>query len=364
MRFALPVTLALLVASAATFSCGETGESEDDVSTRSVPASYGVIRAHAIMLAGKADDAPTRAVFLHDLYVSSRGNHTFPEVALHGALWGHRFLAQTQRTTEWVSEFGLTNVSAVEQLVEAAENFRKVLLETNRLVFIDTYTNYHFARLHGRKAGAERVVPKNLLEPLTRSTVAQAGTSIGPFTLAERESLYDLSLDWEQYSTVADAMSKAVRDIVSHLDVGPDIVNRMLQKAFVKPVVHFEYFPWNKYFYFNNFADKAERIRYARESYDIAERVGFAKVASSMAGYGTLPSSYFADRTGYTSREKGKRLAGCPGDANGDNKVDATDARLAEAGDRRADFNRDGVVDSLDVYVARALNGVPCTERE
>lgn len=355
--------IGLLFVAAASLSCADAGEQSEDLATRNVAANYGVIRAHAILLAGRADDAPTRATFLHDVYTSSKGNHAFPEVALHGALWGHRFLAQTQRATDWATEFGFTNVGALERLVDAAEKFRKVLLETNRLVFIDSYTNYHFARLHGRARSAETVVPRVLLDPLTQSTEAAQGR-IGPFTLRQRESLYDVALAWEQYSTVADAMSAAVRDIVAHLDVGPDIVNRLLQKAFVRPVVHFEYFPAGTSFYFNNFADKAERIRYAKESYLIAERVGWPKVASSMANYGTIPQSYFADRVGFTTREKNARLGSCPGDANGDRKVDLADAALAENHDRRADFNHDGVVDDLDLYVARALNGVPCSERE
>lgn len=361
--FSKALVLSALICVSASFSCADAGETSDDVASRNVAANYGVIRAHAILLAGKADDAPTRATFLHDLYTVSRGNHAFPEVALHGALWGHRFLAQTQRATDWATEFGFTNVGALDRLVDAAEKFRKVLLETNRLVFIDSYTNYHFARLHGRKSGADGIVPRALLEPLTQSTEAAQGR-IGPFTFAQRESLYDVALAWEQYSTVADAMSAAVRDIVSHLDVGPDLVNRMLQKAFVRPVVHFEYFPSGTSFYFNNFADKAERIRYAKESYLIAERVGWSKVSSSMANYGTIPSSYFADRVAFTTREKNTRLGTCPGDANGDRKVDSADAVLAENHDRRADFNHDGVVDDLDLYVARALSGVPCNERE
>ena len=107
--------------------CSDSSDgSEDDLTGRNVAADYAVIRAHAVLIAGKPEDAPTRATFLHDLYDVSQGRHAFPEVALHGALWGARFLARTQEVTEWVSEFGFTNFDAVQELVTAAERFGHV----------------------------------------------------------------------------------------------------------------------------------------------------------------------------------------------------------------------------------------------
>lgn len=355
------VSAILLAISSALPACSDTETDSDDLTGRNVAADYAVIRAHALMLAGRPEDAPTRALFLHELYETSGGRHAFPEVALHGALWGHRFLAQTQRATDWAQDLGLTNVSALEEIVATTEKFRKVLLETNRLVFVDTYTNFHFARLHGARPHATDLVPAVLLDPLRKSTQP---STVGPFSVTERRDLYNLALDWEQYSTVSDAMSKAMQNIVQRLDVGPDIVNRILQKAFVSPVVHFAYFPSDTSFKFKNFADRAERIKYARQSYAIAEQVGWPKVASSMADYGTIDANYFRDRKGFVNRLRNEKFGACPGDANGDRKVDQADATLVDRKDRAGDLNHDGVVDDLDVFMVRALYGVSCTVRE
>ena len=43
------------------------------------------IRADATRLAGGPGDMPQRVALLHAIFADSRGNHAFPEVALHGA---------------------------------------------------------------------------------------------------------------------------------------------------------------------------------------------------------------------------------------------------------------------------------------
>ena len=54
-------------------------------------AVYQGIRAEAVRLAGGPGDMPQRVALLHSIFADSAGNHAFPEVALHGALWAYAF---------------------------------------------------------------------------------------------------------------------------------------------------------------------------------------------------------------------------------------------------------------------------------
>jgi len=56
---------------------------------------YQELRREATVLAGEPKDIPQRAAMLHEIYLDSRGNHGFAEIATHGALWGFRFFETT-----------------------------------------------------------------------------------------------------------------------------------------------------------------------------------------------------------------------------------------------------------------------------
>ena len=56
---------------------------------------YARIHAEATRIAGQPMDMPRRAMFLDRIYRDSNGNHGFPLVALHGALWGYQFFKVT-----------------------------------------------------------------------------------------------------------------------------------------------------------------------------------------------------------------------------------------------------------------------------
>ena len=53
--------------------------------------AYQEIRQEAVRLAGGPGDMPQRVALLHSIFEDSGGNHAFPEVALHGALWAYAF---------------------------------------------------------------------------------------------------------------------------------------------------------------------------------------------------------------------------------------------------------------------------------
>src|SRR5689334_1520771 len=58
---------------------------------------HAALKAAAEVAAGSPTDIPRRAVLLHSLYQDSGGNHAFPLIALHGALWASKFFARTGR---------------------------------------------------------------------------------------------------------------------------------------------------------------------------------------------------------------------------------------------------------------------------
>src|SRR5207237_8089872 len=95
------------------------------------------VRAEATRLAGAPGDIPQRVVFLHEIYVDSRGNHAFPEVALHGALWAHDFF----RSTQLLRDVGglLLGFLNHPSLVETLDAFALAINTTHRQVFVDTY---------------------------------------------------------------------------------------------------------------------------------------------------------------------------------------------------------------------------------
>lgn len=66
-------------------------------------AAYEEIRAQAREVAGAPGDIVPRVLAHHGLYRDSLGNHAFPMVALHGALWGYDFFEVTGKLGEIVS---------------------------------------------------------------------------------------------------------------------------------------------------------------------------------------------------------------------------------------------------------------------
>src|SRR5262245_25140475 len=107
--------------------------------------AYGRIKAEMTELAGGLEEIPRRAARLHGLYQDSGGNHAFPLIAAHGALWAFGFFEVGGSLGRFIARRYF--YSARERayrlgiLADFAEGFRRV----NRQVCIDTLTNYHFA---------------------------------------------------------------------------------------------------------------------------------------------------------------------------------------------------------------------------
>ena len=130
-------------------------------------AAYADLRNEATRLAGGLSDLAQRATVYHHLYQDSGGNHIFPLIAAHGALWARgyfRFGMSLGRGLAYQYLRAGRRASQLASLAAYADAFRDI----NRRVCIDIYTNYHFVLRHGHEAGADQLMPAAVFDALQR----------------------------------------------------------------------------------------------------------------------------------------------------------------------------------------------------
>jgi hypothetical protein len=250
--------------------------------------AYEEIKRRAARLAGGPGDMPPRVALLHSVFEDSGGNHAFPEVALHGALWAYGFYERRGAVSRMITYRYFYDRDERARRAYMLFAFSQGFKEANRSVFVDTYTNYHFTKLYGEREGAAEIVPPKLLEELNR--VHHAGRSGRRLTAAERRRVFETSLLYEQETTVA----PKVKAEVAKFDCP------ILTAIVLKPIVRFDYFPRRRTMFFRDFSDTEERIDKAVRSLDLAEQVGWPHVSSCIRYHGILPDEFFADSVRYT----------------------------------------------------------------
>ena len=154
-------------------------------------------------------------------------------------------------------------------------------------VFVDTFTNYYFTKRHGEAAGAEAIVPAELLEELNR--VHHAARNGRRLTQVERRHVFETALLYEQETTVG----PKVKAEVAKFDCP------VLTAIVLKPIVRFGYFPRRSMLFFRDFGDTEERIEKAIRSLELAEQAGWQHVSSCIRYQGILPEEFFADSNRY-----------------------------------------------------------------
>lgn len=249
------------------------------VGTQELQISFDTIRKEAVVLAGDPEDIPQRVAMLFSLYVESKGNHPFPLIALHGALWLHCFFKDVEKFLQHSPMPDRTRKARLETL----DSFTRALKEANREVFIDTYTNYFFTRYFGEMEGAG-VISGSDVVAMFRKIHAAAGTGehlIG----SDLKDAFTACLVWEQRNSVSPRVKEESMRI--HCPV--------LQAFCLRPVVRFTYFPFLKLLCFKNFADPAERVSKAIESFDIAVSVGWNEVIESIKKYDVMSPDFIAE---------------------------------------------------------------------
>ena len=242
---------------------------------------YDDLQREASVLAGGLEDIPRRAVVLNSLYFDSGRNHIFSHIAAHGALWAYRYFEVGGRLGRLIANRYFYNKTEKTYrlgiLNDFAEGFRKV----NRQVCIDTYANYHFTKKHGDEADADRIIPPTLLDALNRiHSASRAGRELSD---SEKRLVFEQSFRCEQEVTVAPGVKTAVDGFQC----------RVMKFLCMKPLVRFAYFPSWRFLWFRDFSNQSERIEKGLVVYDLAARVGWHNVESSLRRYGLLREGYF-----------------------------------------------------------------------
>jgi hypothetical protein len=262
------------------------------ISTAAIPPpelerAYAEIRADATRLAGGPGDMPPRVALLHAIFEDSRGNHVFPEVALHGALWAYGFYERRGTVSRAIAYRYFYDRDERSRRSYMLYAFSQGFKEANRSVFIDTYSNYVFSKRHGEVQGAHALVEPELLEQLNRvHHAARKGRTLPP---AERARVFECALMFEQERTVG----PKIREEVGKFDCP------ILSAIVLRPIVRFSYFPRTTYMAFSNFGNTEERIEKALRSYDLAERAGWRRVGDDIRLHGVLPQRFFESALRY-----------------------------------------------------------------
>ncbi len=258
---------------------------------------YQQLRREATVLAGNPADIPQRAAILHEIFLDSGGNHGFAEIAVHGALWGYNFFETTGTLGNLISYRYFYNSKEMKYRHGLLQSFADGFKAANRAVFIDTYSNYYFVKNFGAERESETLFKPELLDALRQiCTAAKAKNLLDTGT---RRRLFRTTLQWEQETTVA----PKVKEEIAKFDCP------ILKRLVLKPFVRFSYFPRFKLFWFRNFSDTDERIRNAHECFDVAEKVGWERVFSSMEKYKVLDKTFFDKPLDFTGELKQKLLS-------------------------------------------------------
>jgi hypothetical protein len=257
---------------------------------------YQELRREATVLAGEPKDIPQRAALLHEIYLDSRRNHGFAEIATHGALWGFRFFETTGTLGNLISYRYFYNHREMKYRHSLLQTFADGFKTANRSVFIDTYSNYYFTKEFGEEKATEAILKPELLDALRQ--IHRAAREEKLLDTAERRKLFQTTLQWEQETTVA----PKVKEEIAKFDCP------VLKRLVLKPFVRFSYFPRFKMFWFRNFSDTTERIRNAHECFEIAERVGWTRVFDSLERYEVLDRDFFSQPLAFARQLKEKLL--------------------------------------------------------
>lgn len=235
----------------------------------------------AILLAGRTQDLEQRAKVYFHIFEHSKGNHIFPLIAAHGALWGSQHFKRGTVIGEILSYQYIWDNEKRQAKMKALEAFAEAFREINRQVCIETYVAYHLSSRYGDDPNIGKYVPEELLEHLNKCHRARKRDV--KLSLADQKELYQAFFLWEQNNIVGGAVEKAVAALDWPL----------IKYISLKPPIYFKYFkPWKRLF-FRDFSNKEERIAKGMQAFEITQSVGLDKVIKSLGLYWTLPKNFY-----------------------------------------------------------------------
>jgi hypothetical protein len=248
---------------------------------------YARLQREATLLAGGLTDLSQRAAVYRHLFLASGGNHAFPLIAAHGALWAggyFRFGMRLGRALAW-QYIGRPEYRELQmqRLAAFADAFRDV----NRRVCIDTYVNFYFSERYGHHPDAAELVPPVLLDAVNRLHAARrAGRTLSDL---EKQAIFEAHFWHEQ----AHVVGPALEDAVAAFDWP------LVRMIALRPPVRFAYFPTAGRLWFRNFASRDERIEKGLAAFQLAARTGWSAVDAALRHYHVLPEAYFAAPASY-----------------------------------------------------------------
>jgi hypothetical protein len=256
-------------------------------------------------LAGSLFQLTQRASVYRHIYRASGGNHIFPLIAAHGALWARgyfRWALDLGRKLSW--QYAFQPEFRTQQL-KALDDFADAFRDVNRRVCADTYANFHFTAEHGHESAAAELVSQELLEALNQMHAAQhAGRKL---TTAQKQTIFTAHFLNEQQFIVGPSLQAAV-----------DAFQWPLVKFIaLKPVIRFGYFPEGTSFWFRDFSNREERIERGLQAFEVAAEVGFETVEAKLRKYAMLPDEFFTQPVEYFDSLRQEVLATAQGAAQG-----------------------------------------------
>ena len=261
---------------------------------------YQRIHQEATLLAGRLTDLAQRASVYHHLYQDSGGRNVFPLIAAHGALWGAGYFALGMKIGTLLSARFLLDPALRQDKLRQLHAFADAFREINRQVCVEAYTAYHFSKLHGYTATAERYIEPRLLAALNRCHRAQ---KLGePLPRPARRELFEAFFLWEQTAIVGPAVERALDALDWPL----------IRRVALRPRIAFAYFTRRRDMQFADFASTRERIEKGLRAYELAEQVGLEQVEQALRRYSVLPPAFFRDSVSYFGELRGRLLAAQP----------------------------------------------------
>ncbi|NQV23871.1 MAG: hypothetical protein HQ518_05830 [Rhodopirellula sp.] len=257
----------------------------DTLTVDDLRVAFEKFQSEGLRLAGGLNDLSQRAAVYHHVFRESGGNHIFPLIAAHGALWARGwfgFGAKLGRVLSWQYAFNTrTRLEKLAQLADFANAFRDI----NRRVCVDVYANYYFTKQFGEHPHAAKIVPTDVLNALNR--IHNANCSGIELTDDERREIFTVHFLSEQQHIVGPTIEKAIAEFDWPL----------LRSLALRPVIRFAYF--RRRFLFRNFANKEERIEKGLVAFNMAADLGWENVEQALREYDVLPERFFAKPVEY-----------------------------------------------------------------
>lgn len=257
---------------------------------------YEKLHHEATRLAGGLNELAQRAAVYHHIYEHSGGNHAFPLIAAHGALWARGYFRFGIRLG-WI--WSLTDLCSpqrrrlrLDKLAAFADAFRDI----NRRVCIETYTSYHFTAQFGGHPQACELIDPILNEALGRLHSARLCGKELPD--AEKRLVFEAFFRHEQINVVGPSIAEAV--------AGFDWP--AMRAVALRPVIRFAYFPWRRVLFFSDFSQVEERIGNGLQAFATATEVGWPYVESCLRRYEILSPTFFQNSVEHFARLRDRVL--------------------------------------------------------